>query len=156
MAEFLAAREGRKRERAQGSELRYGSYGGTLRALRRSPGARLRRWPSANRAPLLHELGGAGTGAEEVTGLSFPSRSRHTQRVGSSRGVVRLAGLGLRLVGLAKIDATFEERAIFDAEAVSRDVASHRSFRADIHAISNRHVAAQLTHHNHFFGSDVG
>src|SRR6185312_8710956 len=61
----------------------------------------------------------------------------------------------LLLSGLANVDAAFEERAIFDADALRHDVAGERTFVADINAVAGRQVAANLAEHNHFTGIDV-
>src|ERR1035438_5097038 len=64
---------------------------------------------------------------------------------------------GARLVfGLANVDATFEEGAIFNADARSSHIAGQGAFRADVDAIRSRHIAANFAQNDNFAGGNAG
>ena len=67
MAELLQAARGRRWNRHR-SELARGSHRSELRALRRTPGARVPRWSASDRAALLHERGGDEVRADAMSG----------------------------------------------------------------------------------------
>src|SRR5258706_6897086 len=78
-------------------------------------------------------------------------------------GGFRSLGLRLRLrlvllLGFAALhlDATFEDGAVFPADAHGRDVSRDRAFAADIHAVAAVNVPTHLAHDNNFAGRDVG
>ena len=84
-----------------------------------------------------------------------------------SRRQTRTAGVWLRrssflafavdlLAGLADVDATLEERAFFDADALGDDVAVERAFAANVEAVAGRHVAADFAENDDFARGNVG
>src|SRR5438128_919167 len=77
---------------------------------------------------------------------------------GCGRGLDRnrFLAVALLLSGLANVDATLEEGAIFNADALRDDVACKRAFVADVYAVAGVQVAADFAEHNHFASVDVG
>jgi len=65
----------------------------------------------------------------------------------------RGAGFG---VGLADVDAAFEEGAVFDADAGRGYVAGEGAFAADVDAVLGVDVAAHFAEDDDFAGGDVG
>lgn len=74
LAELFPAGGGGASGAAGGPRLRHGAHGGALRAVRRAPGARVRRWTAADGAALLHQF------------------RRAALRAGGAAGQVRRAG----------------------------------------------------------------
>src|SRR5436305_10641391 len=81
----------------------------------------------------------------------------------SQRSSLRLGGAGLflgfvldLLAGLADVDATLEEGAIFDRDALGDHIAGQRTFVADVHTVGGGQVAADLAEDNDLARVDVG
>src|SRR6202041_3951640 len=85
-------------------------------------------------------------------------RSRaDSRRLGRRDTLVLAIGLLLRrLAALADVDATLEERTVFDRDACRDHVTGERSITADINAVAGRQIAAHFAQHDNFTGVDVG
>src|SRR5215469_16012960 len=68
----------------------------------------------------------------------------------------RFLAVVLLLSGLANVDTTLEESAVFNADALGYNVTGERTFVADIHAITGGEIAANFPQNDHFAGIDVG
>ena len=87
---------------------------------------------------------------QRLTGL----RPRRTRSLRRGRG---LALLAIRLLpSLADVNATFEERAIFNRDARRNYVAGERAIAADIHAIAGGEIATHFAQHHDFSRIDIG
>lgn len=116
-------------------------------ALSRSDRPPALRLPKDTKAPADAEALAAGAGPETQL------RLKRLEHLGDGRG---RSGTGQLGFGLADVDAAFEERAVFNADAGCRHVAAQRALGADVYAVRRRHVAAHLAQHHDLAGHDVG
>jgi len=89
-----------------------------------------------------------------------------TARLGSGANRCRLRrrntfvlAIGLllrRLTTLANVDATLEERSVFNGDASRDDVTGERPIAPDINAVAGRQIAADFAEHHDFAGINIG
>src|SRR5581483_9757771 len=97
--------------------------------------------------------------------MGTPRRARHSLLQilalgagsgGHRLGLILLRRLRVSLTIAANLNSAFERGAILDADARGRNIAVHRAFRANVHAIAALDVASHFAHDHNFAGLDAG